>query len=121
MKDNGFYVYNPNNFSFDTDFNHPNLRYFSTPEKQIEEGSTNITDIVGCLFSFSVPMIAPEINISTTLKITISGNDPGDFPQKIWKIIPGRLYTKDTPSDTDFHLKMDFLPVQSQELSSHVL
>ena len=53
-------------------------------------------------------MLTPDVKIepekteysgSDSLTITISGEDPGDFPQKSWKIAPNKLYTKDTPDD----------------------
>ena len=100
---NDFYVFNPNNFSAETNFNFTHLSYYTSPYKRAEEGISKLTDIFRGHFRL-VLASSSELEelggkMSESLTVKISGNDPGDIPQKIWKIVPGKLYTKDTPSD----------------------
>ena len=96
VEGNGFYIVNPNNFTVETEFNNKHLFYNTRPEKGAEEGSTKITDIYAGEFRMTFDK---ELQVSESFKATISGNDPGNIPQKVWKIVPGKLYTKDTPND----------------------
>ena len=97
IETNGFYVYNPNKFSASAEFDNQILYQTPNPEDKIlSKESPEVSDVIYSHYHLEGPESATSM--SDSLTITISGNDPGDYPQKIWKVQPG-LFTKDTPDD----------------------
>ena len=100
-----FYVYNPKTFSAQADVGDKVLHSEVEPESVgvLSKDKPKISGAIASNFVLD-PNINPEsgetgYSGSDSLTITISGEDPGDFPQKSWKIAPNKLYTKDTPDD----------------------
>ena len=97
-----FYVYNPKKFTAegegDDDY------YIDVSSSETDKDLTKDNKIVENLIyaHFYIDSVKePEglkVTMSSSKTVTIKGNDPGDFPQKTWKIKAG-LYTKDTPDD----------------------
>ena len=102
---NTFYVVNPKTFSAEADVGDKLLGGGVLPRSAgfLSKEKSKISGAIAGEF-----MLTPDVKIepekieysgSDSLTITISGEDPGDIPQKIWKIVPNQLYTKDTPDD----------------------
>ena len=98
FQSNSFYVYNPNKFSAEAEVGDHILEQNNSPsDKELSKDTPKITDMTYAYFSLE-DRDNSATSISESLTIKISGNDPGDYPQKIWKIQQG-LFTKDTPDD----------------------
>ena len=94
---NRFYVYNPNKFSAEADFDNQYVDQNNEPiDKRLSKENPKITDVIYGSFGLEPDESANSVSIS--LKIKISGNDPGNFPQKTWKVQHG-IFTKDTEDD----------------------
>ena len=105
---NQFYVVNINNFVAEADVGDTPLDCLVLPESAgcLSKNRKKITAMAGVFFLNPETKIMEEVQAGKTeytgsdsLTITISGEDPGDIPQKTWKIVPNKLYTKDTPDD----------------------
>ena len=107
---NVFYVVNPNNFAAEADgFDDLDSNILLDTDfipYDIPEITKDNPKISGAKYGeFHIyPKFEPvtqnyELTASGSLTIKISGEDPGNVPQKTWKIVRNKLYTKDTPDD----------------------